>query len=171
MKDGIRGVARHVMDAGRILGQDAATNRSATRHGPRDHHAWTTWEFIQTHSRQPITKLRVEIHGAMSRLAFILLSILLPFILISLSSPYAPTEPFALENARDVPARVLLLTAHPDDECMFFAPTILSLLSQTHTTQDDQSSPEIYSLCLSVGDADGLGSRRARELGRSLDVL
>jgi N-acetylglucosaminylphosphatidylinositol deacetylase len=39
-------------------------------------------------------------------------------------------------------ARVLLLTAHPDDECMFFAPTILSLL---------QSSVVLFSVCLSVG--------------------
>ncbi|KAF8075094.1 LmbE-like protein [Lyophyllum atratum] len=59
-------------------------------------------------------------------------------------------------------ANVLLLTAHPDDECMFFAPTIQALT---------RTNAHIYSLCLSVGDADGLGPIRKEELGRSLDVL
>ncbi|KAG5647872.1 hypothetical protein DXG03_007796 [Asterophora parasitica] len=57
---------------------------------------------------------------------------------------------------------VLLLTAHPDDECMFFAPTLRALLS---------AGTPVYSLCLSTGDVDGLGPIRAAELGRSLDVL
>jgi N-acetylglucosaminylphosphatidylinositol deacetylase len=90
------------------------------------------------------------------------------------------------------PARILLLTAHPDDECLFFAPTILSLVSHKgkkpiqnsqHTDPSfeegvdveaktvDVLSPEVYSLCLSIGDADGLGETRKAELERSLDVL
>nr|VWO94506.1 GlcNAc-PI de-N-acetylase [Ganoderma boninense] len=32
-----------------------------------------------------------------------------------------------LKSESDGPSNVLLLTAHPDDECMFFAPTILAL--------------------------------------------
>jgi N-acetylglucosaminylphosphatidylinositol deacetylase len=84
----------------------------------------------------------------------------------------------------DMPnARVLFLTAHPDDECMFFAPTIMALTSKQEFGDvpaasghsDDYSNPEAYpevfSLCLSVGDADGLGDLRKEELGRSLDVL
>ncbi|KAI0720733.1 LmbE-like protein [Cerioporus squamosus] len=63
------------------------------------------------------------------------------------------------------PHNVLLLTAHPDDECMFFAPTILAL------SEALRPPPTIYSLCLSVGDADGLGDIRRRELEGSLDVL
>jgi N-acetylglucosaminylphosphatidylinositol deacetylase len=39
--------------------------------------------------------------------------------------------------------RSLLITAHPDDECMFFAPTILAL---TRTAPED-----VYLLCLSNG--------------------
>lgn len=54
---------------------------------------------------------------------------------------------------------VLLLTAHPDDETMFFAPTVLAFTS------------EVYSLCLSNGDVDGLGTVRAKELNNSLDIL
>jgi N-acetylglucosaminylphosphatidylinositol deacetylase len=63
-------------------------------------------------------------------------------------------------------SRVLFLTAHPDDECMFFAPTILALTSKMNSLY-----PEMFSLCLSFGDADGLGTVRREELGRSLDVL
>ncbi|KAH9886461.1 putative deacetylase LmbE-like domain-containing protein [Cubamyces lactineus] len=65
------------------------------------------------------------------------------------------------------PANVLLLTAHPDDECMFFAPTILALLDSSPAHQ----RPRVHSLCLSVGNADGLGYTRRQELVQSLDVL
>ncbi|KAH9847425.1 N-acetylglucosaminylphosphatidylinositoldeacety la se [Lenzites betulinus] len=62
---------------------------------------------------------------------------------------------------------ILLLTAHPDDECMFFAPTLLALLG----TAAHDNEPKLYSLCLSVGNADGLGDVRRHELERSLDIL
>lgn len=79
-------------------------------------------------------------------------------------------------------ARVLFLTAHPDDECMFFAPTIMALTSKVkfrrsparHSVEywnNNNAYPEVFSLCLSAGDADGLGTVRREELGRSLDVL
>ncbi|KAJ3763381.1 LmbE-like protein [Lentinula raphanica] len=63
--------------------------------------------------------------------------------------------------------RVLLVTAHPDDECLFFSPTILGL------KKDPSRTPhaELFSLCLSVGDADGLGHVRKEEYERSMDVL
>ena len=62
--------------------------------------------------------------------------------------------------------RPLLLTAHPDDECMFFAPTILALQEAPLL-----HPPKLHSLCLSVGNADGLGDIRRRELEGSLEVL
>lgn len=40
--------------------------------------------------------------------------------------------------------RVLIVTAHPDDECMFFGPTILSLAKRPNCT--------VYLLCLSNGE-------------------
>jgi N-acetylglucosaminylphosphatidylinositol deacetylase len=50
--------------------------------------------------------------------------------------------------------------AHPDDEAMFFAPTVLAL-----------TKPELGNhlkiLCLSTGDADGLGETRKKELQKS----
>lgn len=68
--------------------------------------------------------------------------------------------------------RILLLTAHPDDECLFFAPTVSALLAQASADSvEGKSAHEVYSLCLSVGNADGLGAVRRDELANSLDVL
>ena len=39
--------------------------------------------------------------------------------------------------------RTLLVTAHPDDECMFFAPTVLELLRRRCS---------LFMLCLSTGE-------------------
>ena len=51
----------------------------------------------------------------------------------------------------------MLVIAHPDDEAMFFRP-LLDDLSHTH---------EFYMLCLSNGNADGLGKIREKELETS----
>ena len=90
-----------------------------------------------------------------------------------------PIEP----NSSHSSPRVLLLTAHPDDETFFFGPTITSLIpsfsaaSVSANSRDSASGPvavifpQIYSLCFSVGNADGLGDIRRRELAGSLDIL
>ncbi|XP_062183689.1 uncharacterized protein LOC133887738 isoform X2 [Phragmites australis] len=57
---------------------------------------------------------------------------------------------------------VLLVVAHPDDESMFFAPTILFLKSKCHS---------IHILCMSQGNADGLGNTRKEELYHACDTL
>lgn len=54
--------------------------------------------------------------------------------------------------------RVLLVIAHPDDECMFFGPTVLGLL---------QRKCELYILCLSNGNYYSQGSERKEELRSS----
>lgn len=59
--------------------------------------------------------------------------------------------------------RVLVVTAHPDDECMFFGPTILSLARRKKC--------HVYLLCLSHGDYEGEGSRRREELWNACAVL
>jgi len=56
---------------------------------------------------------------------------------------------------------VLLVTAHPDDESMFFLPTIVSLAG----------SHSLHLLCLSTGNADGLGRVREKELQRAGTLL
>ncbi|KAL4238772.1 hypothetical protein ACF0H5_003479 [Mactra antiquata] len=57
---------------------------------------------------------------------------------------------------------VLFITAHPDDECMFFSPTILSLLREGHN---------IYLVCVTKGDYYGLGDIRRKELQASCTRL
>ncbi|XP_047307687.1 N-acetylglucosaminyl-phosphatidylinositol de-N-acetylase-like [Impatiens glandulifera] len=57
---------------------------------------------------------------------------------------------------------VLLVIAHPDDESMFFTPTINYLISLGHN---------LHILCLSNGNADGLGDTRNRELYQACAVL
>ncbi|GAM24540.1 hypothetical protein SAMD00019534_077150, partial [Acytostelium subglobosum LB1] len=58
--------------------------------------------------------------------------------------------------------RILLAIAHPDDECMFFAPTI-----QSYVNNNDS----VYVLCLSNGNAEGLGKIREKELTESCKVM
>ncbi|XP_074280947.1 putative N-acetylglucosaminyl-phosphatidylinositol de-N-acetylase [Silene latifolia] len=57
---------------------------------------------------------------------------------------------------------VLLVIAHPDDESMFFAPTINYLTSRGHN---------VHILCLSMGNADGMGSIRKDELYKACATL
>ncbi|TQS31802.1 hypothetical protein Golomagni_07905, partial [Golovinomyces magnicellulatus] len=56
--------------------------------------------------------------------------------------------------------RICLLIAHPDDEAMFFAPTVLALTRP-------ETGNHVKILCLSTGDADGLGDVRRKELVKS----
>ncbi|KAK5119110.1 hypothetical protein LTR62_000321 [Meristemomyces frigidus] len=60
--------------------------------------------------------------------------------------------------------RICLLIAHPDDEAMFFAPTLLYL------TRPELGN-QVLVLCLSSGDADGLGHIRKGELAKSAVLL
>ncbi|XP_041657110.1 N-acetylglucosaminyl-phosphatidylinositol de-N-acetylase [Cheilinus undulatus] len=58
--------------------------------------------------------------------------------------------------------RALVITAHPDDECMFFAPTVLRLV-------DLKAS--VHLLCLSEGNYYNQGALRKQELLNSCAVL
>lgn len=95
-------------------------------------------------------------------LSLILIFLFFPIISL-LWSPEAPTKPFSLRTKSGLPVkgsgkeglsavspRVLLVTAHPDDEILF-APTVLSLLSK-----DAQGNKKVvdslWTLCLSPGD-------------------
>ncbi|KAI1435141.1 putative deacetylase LmbE-like domain-containing protein [Xylaria sp. CBS 124048] len=60
--------------------------------------------------------------------------------------------------------RVCLLIAHPDDEAMFFAPTVLALTRPG-------TGNHVKILCLSTGNADGKGETRRRELVQSAMLL
>jgi N-acetylglucosaminylphosphatidylinositol deacetylase len=84
------------------------------------------------------------------------------FVVVLVALLWAPLSTLDGSGAEYARTNVLLLTAHPDDECMFFAPTLLALVA---------AGAHVHSLCLSVGNADGLGGVRKHELEGSLDVL
>ena len=52
---------------------------------------------------------------------------------------------------------ILFVTAHPDDECMFFTPTIYALKERSN----------LYLLVLSNGGYDGLGKLREKEMEKA----
>jgi N-acetylglucosaminylphosphatidylinositol deacetylase len=56
---------------------------------------------------------------------------------------------------------ILLVTAHPDDESMFFGPALLCR----------RWGQQVKLLCLSTGNADGLGETRKKELVRAAGVF
>ncbi|CCF56692.1 hypothetical protein KAFR_0B03960 [Kazachstania africana CBS 2517] len=58
-----------------------------------------------------------------------------------------------------------LVVAHPDDEVMFFSPTLLQL--DSHLPPNCKFNIISYS----DGDAEGLGSLRSNELAHSIDML
>ncbi|XP_071316802.1 N-acetylglucosaminyl-phosphatidylinositol de-N-acetylase isoform X2 [Trachinotus anak] len=58
--------------------------------------------------------------------------------------------------------RALVVTAHPDDECMFFAPTIIRLV---------ELNASVHLLCLSEGNYYNQGAQRKQELLNSCAVL
>ena len=97
----------------------------------------------------PITMFSVSLY-------VLLLSIILAFLFNS-------NELFSTTELAVKSQNILLVTAHPDDEAMFFAPTILSL--------SRKPSLGFFHLCLSSGNADGLGVTRKAELTNSLDVF
>jgi N-acetylglucosaminylphosphatidylinositol deacetylase len=70
--------------------------------------------------------------------------------------PTASVDPFLAHES------VLVVTAHPDDECMFFTPTLLALYHR---------GVKVYLLCLSTGNAEGQGSQRIVELYRAARTL
>lgn len=74
------------------------------------------------------------------------------------SSPSTTTSESESEPTKD---NILLVIAHPDDESMFFVPTITTLVHNSN----------VYILCLSTGNYDGLGETRTKELYASGLIL
>lgn len=50
-------------------------------------------------------------------------------------------------SSKNAARNVCLITAHPDDECMFFTPTLLALLDQS----EGSIPSNVFVLCLSTG--------------------
>ena len=75
------------------------------------------------------------------------------------SSPSTTTSESESEPTKK--DNILLVIAHPDDESMFFVPTITTLVHNSN----------VYILCLSTGNYDGLGETRTKELYASGLIL
>lgn len=86
-------------------------------------------------------------------LLILILIVTLLFVLLLLYAVRSHPIPLAPSS------RILLLIAHPDDETMFFSPTIRALTNAGH---------RVFVLCVSNGNFDGLGHLRARELSRAV---
>jgi len=63
---------------------------------------------------------------------------------------------------------VVLVTAHPDDESLFFVPTLNYWVSFCGGASNNTT---VWLLCLTTGNYDGLGSVRARELRDAADNI
>ncbi|EXJ55727.1 hypothetical protein A1O7_08657 [Cladophialophora yegresii CBS 114405] len=83
----------------------------------------------------------------------------LVFVLWHLTSTSLPPVPTHLRNKR-----IILLIAHPDDESMFFSPTLQAL---THPSLQNH----LKILCMSTGDSEGLGATRRTELEKAAVTL
>ena len=102
----------------------------------------------------------------MESLTLILLSILafcLAFYLLATYfRPYARLKAIGGGEAR----RVLLVTSHPDDESMFFGPTLLNLC------RTRAGAENVFLLCMSNGDfRKGQGMARKHELYAACKIL
>ncbi|KAE8663639.1 hypothetical protein F3Y22_tig00112925pilonHSYRG00083 [Hibiscus syriacus] len=92
----------------------------------------------------------------------IILSILVVWVASVWKIFFSRSEPTFLNEGSPLTSKnVLLVVAHPDDESMFFSPTINYLTSRGHT---------LFLLCMSIGNADGMGSIRKDELYRACVV-
>lgn len=99
-----------------------------------------------------------------SLLSISLLVLLVPTLYLYTVSTVSSSRLFGAAASLPRNKRICLLIAHPDDEAMFFAPTVLAL------TRPELGN-HVKILCLSSGDAEGLGETRKKELVASGLVL
>jgi len=79
---------------------------------------------------------------------------------------------FGGDDGRHGRAVVTLVVAHPDDECMFFAPAMARLGSSPPEAAETSGTKVRWTvLCLSNGNAYGLGKLREKELYLSCETL
>lgn len=92
-------------------------------------------------------------------LVLILIIVIIIYIVSFAKVDDTTKNPSSLEQYElaqiDKMKNVLFLTAHPDDETMFFAPTIINLKAK---------NKNIHILCLSNGNHEGLGKERTEEM-------
>lgn len=90
----------------------------------------------------------------------VLVPLLLQWILGYLIGGDARLLPRELQGAKNL----LIVTAHPDDECLFFAPSILGVLDRNHHINGGL-------IVMSTGNNYGIGDLRKEELRGSCESL
>ncbi|XP_044764072.1 N-acetylglucosaminyl-phosphatidylinositol de-N-acetylase [Coccinella septempunctata] len=127
--------------------------------------AWHDPFFFLTYVNESVSNFQVELvnytkdileHLIIGSFLYIVTCILLYFAIIRWKT-------LSFNKSIKNPKRVLIVTAHPDDECMFFGPTILNLTKNKECT--------VYILCLSTGSNYGMGKIRKYELYKSCRTL
>ncbi|KAE8351238.1 putative deacetylase LmbE-like domain-containing protein [Aspergillus coremiiformis] len=100
-----------------------------------------------------------------STLAFTLLTLILiaPLLLYHLLAYYLANDPRLVPRAFRTAKNILLITAHPDDETLFFSPSILY--------RNDDPTVNRALLTISSGNYEGIGDLRQSELQRSCAEL
>jgi len=106
----------------------------------------------------PTHAARMEVAWLVGGACLVVLACLLVVLLVDLRRLVnAPTLQAWHERTTAV-----LVTAHPDDECMFFTPTILNLRER---------GVAVHVVCLSTGNFRGRGSLRRVELEKACATL
>ncbi|GAA5873658.1 hypothetical protein JCM1840_002993 [Sporobolomyces johnsonii] len=100
-----------------------------------------------------------RIRAVLARALVVLLSLSLLLLTV-----HDRLQPWLVSDELATARSVLWVTAHPDDESFFFAPSILNLLGPERAARGGI-------LCLSIGDHEGVGALRQRELQASCSVL
>ncbi|XP_050937032.1 uncharacterized protein LOC103494031 isoform X2 [Cucumis melo] len=93
---------------------------------------------------------------------FLVISALVVIWIASLCKIFSSYSSGFLNDGTPQKRNILLVIAHPDDESMFFSPTINFLTSRGH---------KLHILCMSIGNADGMGTIRREELYKASTVL
>ncbi|KAI9680379.1 MAG: hypothetical protein M1829_001265 [Trizodia sp. TS-e1964] len=100
---------------------------------------------------------------AVLRFVFLVFGVLPVLLFLLLAYPLAHSPhlvPAPIQSAKNL----LLVTAHPDDECLFFGPSVLSILARNANTTGGL-------LVFSAGNNYGLGETRKAEVQGSCSAL
>jgi N-acetylglucosaminylphosphatidylinositol deacetylase len=92
-----------------------------------------------------------------SKVSLVLLNV--GFFLIVIFYRKVTTQSEQIETFLGKTKKILYIVAHPDDEAMFFVPTIGNFKRESHL------------LCMSNGNFDEIGKVREKEMHRSCDFL
>ncbi|XP_028035266.1 N-acetylglucosaminyl-phosphatidylinositol de-N-acetylase [Bombyx mandarina] len=117
------------------------------------------WEYLYNIYLQILSEVLVYVKN----FALYICAWVLSYLLVcgAVYRRYARKLPTRIRGALGA-KRVLIVIAHPDDECMFFGPTIFRLCEQ---------GTDVHILCLSNGNFEGKSQVRRKELWSACQEL